>query len=77
MKMKLLNIIVLELMFCVTIVSQNIQLKGRIIDEQKQAIVSATVRCLTKDSTLVAGNVSNEKGMFSLSVPVSKEPYWL
>ena len=75
--MKSYLLIFLYMSIPLSIYCQEFKLNGRIIDEQKQAIVSATVRCLTKDSALVAGNVSNGEGMFSLSVPVSKESYWL
>lgn len=74
--MKLVGIIVGVLcLFSVT--AQNVQLKGRVIDESEETVVSATVRCLTKDSVLVNGNVSDGKGYFSLSVPQSKEAYML
>ena len=50
--MKALFIIVL----CTLLEAQNICLKGRLVDEHKNAVSSATVRCFIHDSVFVKGD---------------------
>lgn len=48
--------------------AQNI--KGQVIDEQRQPLLCANVLLLTvKDSTLIKGTVTNEQGHFELAAP--------
>ena len=53
--MKALFIIVLCLLNTL-LEAQNICLKGRLVDEHKNAVASATVRCFIHDSVFVKGD---------------------
>lgn len=74
LKFFLLNIF---LYISIPFYAQQISIKGCAIDEKKEIIPSATVRCLNNDSTLLKGCVTDEKGQFFLSVPSSKNTYIL
>ena len=67
--------ILIGLFLCSSALAQDLQIKGRIVDEQRKPVFSATVRCLTVDSALVNGVVSDDKGQFSLSVPSTDNLY--
>ena len=56
--MKALFIIVLCLLNTL-LEAQNICLKGRLVDEHKNAVSSATVRCFIHDSVFVKGDISD------------------
>ena len=59
--MKALFIIVLCLLNTL-LEAQNICLKGRLVDEHKNAVSSATVRCFIHDSVFVKGDISDSTG---------------
>lgn len=44
-------------------------LSGKIVNEQKQPVAFANLILLSIDSTFIAGNVSDENGMFRLELP--------
>ena len=60
--------------FCLinVLYAQNVCFKGRVVDGEKNAIVSATVRFFTKDSVLAAGAVSDNSGLFSVDIASSQ-----
>lgn len=74
--MKALFIIVLCLLNTL-LEAQNICLKGRLVDEHKNAVSSATVRCFIHDSVFVKGDISDSTGNFSITAPVSPSGYKL
>ena len=74
--MKALFIIVLCLLNTL-LEAQNICLKGRLVDEHKKAVSSATVRCFIHDSVFVKGDISDSTGNFSITAPVSPSGYKL
>ena len=74
--MKALFIIVLCLLNTL-LEAQNICLKGRLVDEHKNAVSSATVRCFIHDSVFVKGDISDSSGNFSITAPVSPSGYKL
>lgn len=44
-------------------------IKGHVTDNQKEDLISATVRCFVDDSTFVKGTTTNSKGEFELEIP--------
>lgn len=44
-------------------------LSGKVIDEQKQPVAFANLILLNRDSVFIAGNVSDENGIFRLELP--------
>lgn len=50
-------------------------LSGKIVDEQRQPVAFANLMVLNRDSAFIAGDVSDENGMFRLELPANAS--WL
>lgn len=71
-KLLFLSILLLN---AISLQAQTINIKGRIVNEQKADVSDATIRCFNNDSILLEGTTSNAKGQFSVNVPYEQEGY--
>ena len=46
-----------------------LRVQGHLIDEKKQDLIAATIRCYSNDTLFVIGGVTNSKGEFDLRLP--------
>ncbi len=67
--MKHIVILTIFLSIFVQLPAQTINFEGHVTDNEKNDLISATVRCLVDDSTFVKACVTNANGDFKLQVP--------
>lgn len=65
------------LLHSIAFYSQNTVFSGRIVDIEKQRIAGATIQCFVHDTLFLGGDVSNSRGLFSISVPTYSTDYKL
>ncbi|GHU70151.1 hypothetical protein FACS189413_10110 [Bacteroidia bacterium] len=53
--------------------SQNIKINGKILDEQSNAVIAATVSLISKDSVLISGTITDNLGNFELTTATKTE----
>ena len=63
--------------FSFSALSQELRIQGHLIDEEKNDLVAATVRCYVDDTLFVKGVVANSKGEFELKLPSTEKKYKL
>ena len=62
--------------FSISLFAQ-LKIQGHLIDEKKQDLIAATIRCYINDTLLVIGGVTNSKGEFELKLPCTEQKYKL
>lgn len=65
------------MLYNVCLYAQSMDISGRIMDENKHCIMAATIQCFIQDSVFLGGGISNDEGLFSLSIPSSPKAYKL
>lgn len=61
------HLLVLSMLFSVTsLLAQNIDIKGKIVDMYQQALEGASIAVYKQDTVLVNGTISNTNGTFEL-----------
>ena len=56
---------------------QELKVQGHLIDENKQDLVAATIRCYVNDTLFMIGGATNSKGEFELKLPRTEQKYKL
>lgn len=69
MRMIKFNLMGILLMISIQTSAQTLEYIGHLTDNEKNNIISATVRCFVDDSTFVKGTTTNSKGEFELEIP--------
>ncbi len=59
------------------LLAEDIKIKGNIIDETKNAVISANIRCYNAENLLLQGTTSDQKGNFLCKILASNEIYRL
>lgn len=54
--------LVCMLLFSISVFGQELKIQGHLIDEEKQDLVAATIRCYLNDTLFVVGGTTNSKG---------------
>ena len=69
--------LVCMLLFSISVFGQELKIQGHLIDEEKQDLVAATIRCYLNDTLFVVGGTTNSKGEFELKLPHTEQKYKL
>jgi hypothetical protein len=70
--MKQFIILLLFANACFNITAQNIKISGKILNEQSNVVIAATVSLISKDSVLISGTITDNLGNFELTT--AKKP---
>ncbi|MDR0681062.1 MAG: outer membrane beta-barrel protein [Dysgonamonadaceae bacterium] len=65
--MKRLIVLLLFVSTNITIVGQNVKINGKVLDEESNTVIAATVALISDDSVLISGTISDNQGHFELA----------
>ena len=75
--MKYNTLLFFMLCFGTSVFGQELKIQGHLIDEKKQDLVAATIRCYMNDTLFMIGGSTNNKGEFELKLPRTEQKYKL